>query len=271
MATSDLQAFTNDTFGTIRTIEADGKIYFCGRDVATALGYENPSKAVRDHARQDGGPIRYPIVDSLGRTQEAVFITEGDLYRLIASSRLPAAQAFESWVFDEVLPTIRRHGVYAIADIASNPKALLTALQELVAAQERAQQLEAQTLMLEQALAEAAPKQSYYDLVLDAPDAVPITLIAKDYGMSGRAMNELLNELGIQYKQSGVWVLYQHHAGNGYTDTKTHVVADGRHARLHTYWTQKGRLFIYEQLKNQRGLLPSIEQDTAMRDGGDLA
>lgn len=251
MAT-DIAIFNNPAFGAIRTTQEDGRVLFCGRDVATALGYENPGKAVRDHTRGDGGPFRYPIVDALGRTQEARFITEGDLYRLIASSKLPAAQAFESWVFDEVLPSIRRHGLYAIDELLQNDDFLEEALQTLRS--ERAKRLAA-----EQALLEASPKVSYYDLVLSSPDAVAVTLIAKDYGMGARKFNALLHDLGIQFKQSGVWVLYQNHAGQGYTDTKTHVVAEGRHTRLHAYWTQKGRLFLYGQLK-EHGILPVIER-----------
>lgn len=251
MATRDLQVFTNDAFGTIRTVEHEDKVYFCGRDVATALGYTNTSKALQDHCK--GVPFRYPLRTN-GGTQEVRFITEGDLYRLIFSSKLPAAQDFEAWVVDEVLPTIRRHGVYAIDELLDKDEFLEHAIIQLRS--ERAKRLAA-----EQALLEATPKVTYYDIVLQSPDAVPITLIAKDYGLSARKMNQLLHELGIQFKQSGVWVLYQAHAGNGYTDTKTHLVAEGRHTRLHTYWTQKGRLFIYEQLKNQRGILPSIEQD----------
>lgn len=80
--------------------------------------------------------------------------------------------------------------------------------------------------------------------------------------MGARKFNALLHDLGIQFKASGVWVLYQNHAGRGYTDTKTHVVAEGRHTRLHTYWTQKGRLFIYGQLK-EHGVLPVIERADA--------
>ncbi|MDO4413047.1 phage antirepressor KilAC domain-containing protein [Cutibacterium sp.] len=140
--------FHNSQFGTIRTIEQDGRVLFCGRDVATALGYENPAKAVRDHARQDGGPIRYPIVDSLGRTQQAIFITEGDLYRLIASSKLPAAQAFESWIFDEVLPLIRKHGGYLTPDmterVLSDPDTIIRLATDLKAARAQAAELEAQ-------------------------------------------------------------------------------------------------------------------------------
>jgi len=105
-------------FGQLRTHEEDGRILFCGRDAAAALGYENPAKAIRDHCRQDGGPKRYPIIDRLGRQQEATFLTEGDLYRLIAHSKLPAAVEFEAWVFDEVLPMIRQRGGYLTPEAA---------------------------------------------------------------------------------------------------------------------------------------------------------
>lgn len=107
--TTNIQTFSNANFGEVRTLEQNGKVLFCGKDVATALGYENPSKAIRDHCK--GGPIRYPL-ETAGGTQQIRFITEGDLYRLIASSKLPSAQKFEAWVFDDVLPSIRKHGGY---------------------------------------------------------------------------------------------------------------------------------------------------------------
>lgn len=252
MATA-LQAFTNHQFGTIRTIEESGKILFCGRDVAVALGYENPSKAIRDHARQDGGPKRYPIVDALGRTQQATFITEGDLYRLIASSKLPAAQRFESWVFDEVLPSIRSHGMYAIDELLQNDDFLEQAINHLRA--ERAKRLAA-----EQALLEAAPKISYYDIVLQSDSLLTPTEIAKDYGLSAKRLNRILRDEGVQFHQSGRWFLYARFAEQGYTQSKTHEYGEGQ-TRTHMYWTQKGRLFIYDLLKNHCGLLPVIERE----------
>ena len=109
---NDLQIFQSAEFGSIRTVEQDGKVLFCGRDVAAALGYTNPNKALADHC--NGVPIRYPIQDSMGRTQQARFIPEGDVYRLITHSRLPAAEQFEHWVFDDVLPAIRRTGSYTV-------------------------------------------------------------------------------------------------------------------------------------------------------------
>ena len=109
-----LKIFKSDDFGSIRTIEQDGKVLFCGRDIAGALGYANTQDALAQHCKSDGVAFRYPIQDSMGRTQEARFIAEGDVYRLITHSRLPAAEQFERWVFDEVLPAIRRTGSYTM-------------------------------------------------------------------------------------------------------------------------------------------------------------
>lgn len=106
----EVEAFESQQFGSVRTVVDGGRVLFCGRDVATALGYENPGKAIRDHCK--GGPFRYPL-QTAGGVQRARFISEGDLYRLIASSKLPQAVRFESWVFDEVLPSIRLRGRYA--------------------------------------------------------------------------------------------------------------------------------------------------------------
>lgn len=104
MATTNaLQVFTHEVFGTIRTTtDKSGQVLFCGKDVATAFGYVNTKDALGRHCR--GVAKRYPIVDAIGRTQDAVFISEGDLYRLIVSSHLPAAQKFEAWVMEEVSP-----------------------------------------------------------------------------------------------------------------------------------------------------------------------
>ena len=103
-----LQVFTNEAFGRVRTMQEDGKVLFCGTDIAKALGYSNPRKAVRDHTR--GGTKRSTLTDS--GFQEMTFIPEGDVYRLIVRSKLPSAEQFERWVFDEVLPMIRQTGGY---------------------------------------------------------------------------------------------------------------------------------------------------------------
>lgn len=250
MATRDLQVFTNDAFGTIRTVEHEDKVYFCGRDVATALGYKDPTNAIKQHCK--GVAIHHPL-ETAGGVQDTRFITEGDLYRLIFSSKLPAAQDFEAWVVDEVLPTIRRHGVYAIDELLDNDEFLEHAIIQLRS--ERAKRLAA-----EQALLEAAPKVTYYDIVLQSDSLLTITEIAKDYGLSAKKLNTLLHDAGVQFKQSGRWFLYARFAEQGYTQSKTHEYDEGK-TRTHMYWTQKGRLFVYDLLKNQFDLLPVIEQD----------
>ena len=107
---------------------------------------------------------------------------------------------------------------------------------------ERRKQLECLTLVQRQQIAELQPKASYYDLILQNKNTVPITQIAKDYGMSGRKFNELLHELGVQYKFRKTWLLYQHYAECGYTQSRTYAIDESRSV-MHTYWTQKGRLY----------------------------
>lgn len=250
MAARDLQVFTNDAFGTIRTVEHEDKVYFCGRDVATALGYKDPTNAIKQHCK--GVAFHHPL-ETAGGVQDTRFISEGDLYRLIFSSKLPAAQDFEAWVVDEVLPTIRRHGVYAIDELLDSDEFLEQAIVQLRS--ERAKRLAA-----EQALLEAAPKVSYYDVVLQSDSLLTITEIAKDYGLSAKKLNLLLHDAGVQFRQSGRWFLYARFAEQGYTQSKTHEYDEGK-TRTHMYWTQKGRLFVYDLLKNEFDLLPVIEQD----------
>lgn len=110
-----LQIFKNDQFGEIRTVEENGTVLFCGKDIALALGYSDTKKAIVQHCQENGVAI-YPLIDSMGREQQAKFINEGNVYRLITHSKLPAAEQFEHWVFDEVLPTIRRNGAYMTDD-----------------------------------------------------------------------------------------------------------------------------------------------------------
>ena len=144
---SQMEIFKNPEFGSIRTFEQDGKVLFCGTDVATALGYANPRKAVRDHTRcgtkcsigvqtgkkADGTPAVQMV--------EMLFIPEGDVYRLIAHSKLPSAERFERWVFDEVLPSIRQHGAYLtrekLWEVATSPEALLKLCSDLLAEREK--------------------------------------------------------------------------------------------------------------------------------------
>lgn len=119
----EVQVFNNEQFGALRTYEEDGQVLFCGKDVTKALGYKDATNAMKRHCR--GVAKRHPITDSLGRTQEAAFISEPDLYRLITHSKLPTAEKFESWVFEEVLPAIRRTGGYMVAAQDETPEQIM--------------------------------------------------------------------------------------------------------------------------------------------------
>lgn len=191
-----------------------------------------------------------------------VIINESGLYSLILSSKLPTAKEFKRWVTAEVLPSIRRHGMYAVDEVLENPDMLIAALMELKEERKRTKALSETVAVQNQQIAEMEPKASYYDVVLNCKDLVAISVIAKDYGWSANKLNRYLHEKGIQYKQGNVWLLYQKYAERGFTSTKTHnfLKPDGTiHISVHTYWTQAGRLFIYDLLKGD-GILPSIEK-----------
>ncbi len=257
-----LQVFNSSEFGQLQIMVMDGKEYFPATDVAKILGYVKPHEAIKQHCRY---PAKHGVPHPQNPTKqiEKNFIPEGDLYRLIVKSKLPAAEQFERWVFDEVLPDIRKRGMYAseslLDDILKNPDLGIRLFTEYKDAKEEARQLQLANAQQKQIIGELQPKASYYDAILQNNATVPITKIAKDYGMSGRAMNALLKELGVQYKMGKTWLLYQQYADQGYTQSRTHLLDNGQSV-MNTYWTQKGRLFLYDLLKNFRGLLPMIER-----------
>lgn len=251
-----METFSSQEFGSVRIIEEDGKYLFCGIDVASALGYSKPRNAITAHCRyalKQGVP--HPQAPD--KLMEMFFIPEGDVYRLIVQSKLPSAERFESWVFDEVLPTIRKHGAYVSDNVLNNPDLLEQALNALKAEREKRAELEAKNAIQLGIIQEMEPKVSYYDIILRTKNAVPITLIAKDYGMSATRLNRILHALDIQYRVGGTWMLYQKYAAEGYTVTHTYIV-DHHTSRMHTCWTQKGRLFLYDLLCDN-GIYPVME------------
>lgn len=248
----------------IRTIEIDGEPWFVAKDVATVLGYAKPLNAVSTHVDADDS-LKQGLIDSMGRVQETILINESGLYSLILSSKLPDAKKFKRWVTNEVLPSIRKHGAYmtesTLEQALTSPDFIIQLATKLKEEQERRRKLETTVAVQEQQIAELQPKASYYDVVLNCKDLLSITSIAKDYGKSGTWLNSYLHEKGVQYKQGKLWLLYQKYAEKGYTSTKTQTFAGNngsQHTSVHTYWTQKGRLFIYELLKSG-GILPLIE------------
>ena len=276
--TNEIQKFYNNEFGELKVMQKGEKFWFPAAECARILGYVNARDAICRHCK---GVVKHATLTAGGK-QTVNFIPEGDLYRLISRSKLDSAQRFESWVFDEILPSIRKHGAYIIPDLleelqrnteknAELLKSLAEEQRERIAAEDRYRrlerenkeykdktlQLETTSRLLEETLEEAKPKISYYDTILQNPAAVPITLIAKDYGMPAVRFNRLLNGFHIQYSVGGTWELYQEYADHGYTHGNVYHTKSGE-AKVHTCWTQKGRLFLYEFLK-EHNILPAIE------------
>ena len=257
-----IEVFTKAEFGGLRTVNVGDKIMFVASDVAKMLGYSNPRKAIIDHCK---GVTKHDTLTN-GGIQAINFIPEGDVYRLITHSKLPAAEKFESWVFDEVLPSIRKRGAYMTEDtikkVIAEPDFIIKLATELKKEQEQNKQLTETCSQQQQVIGELKPKADYVDKILKSDSLVTITQIAKDYGMSGQGMNKVLHDLHIIYSCNKQWLLYSQHQAKGYTFSETVDIPreDGTtKVVMNTKWTQKGRLFLYETLK-KRNLLPLIER-----------
>ena len=257
---NELQLFTNTEFGPVRTLEENGQILFCAKDVAVNLGYGNVADAIQKHCK--GIAKRDTLTN--GGIQSMTFIPESDVYRLIMRSKLPAAQRFERWVVEEILPTIRNHGIYATGEtleaLIRDPRFGIRLLSELQTEREQRKAAEEEREHHKRVIFELEPKARYCDLVLKSKTLVPVSMIAKDYGLSAMKFNLLLHELGVQYRMAETWLLYQKYADQGYAHSQTHVLDNGT-TIVTTCWTQKGRLFLYQLLKEQAGVLPVIERD----------
>lgn len=231
----------------VRTILVNDEPYFVGKDVAEVLGYSNTQKAILNHVdEEDKGVTKW---DTLGGKQNMTIINESGLYSLILKSKLPNARKFKRWVTSEVLPTIRKTGSYT-----NVPQSFAQALR-------LAADLEEKNQLLEQQIAEYEPKISYLDTILSSTDTVATSQIAADYGMSAIALNKLLNQLGVQHKVSGQWLLYRKHMNQGYTKSHTSEIPKsdgGVKVVMNTKWTQKGRVFIYNLLI-AKGYYPQMD------------
>ena len=251
-----VQIFENNGRGiSLPVKEVGGQVYFEAEASAIGLGiYLEKSGAKYVRWERVRKYLNSPQVE------KGDWITEPQFYKLAFKASNEVAEKFQDWVASEVLPSIRRHGAYLtdkkLEEVLLNPDTIIKLATELKAEREG-------RLIAEQRVNELTPKASYYDLVLKNQSLVTITQIAKDYGMSGREMNAKLHDLKVQYKQGSTWLLYSKYQKTGWTHSDTIVVdrTDGtKKAVMQTKWTQKGRLGLYDLLKNN-GVLPLIEQE----------
>ena len=222
---------------------------FVAIDVCSVLGIQNTTQAMSQLDEDE----KYPyVLHRLGKMKTVNTISESGLYSLVLRSNKPEAKVFKKWITSEVLPSIRKHGMYAnkqtIEQMLENPDVLITTLQNLKKEREEKERLQIQNELQDKQLKISAPKVEYYDEVLQSKSTYTTNQIAKELGMSAIGLNSELNDLKIQYKQSGTWLLYSKYQNKGYTKTKTHTFTDNHgntQTAMSTVWTEKGRLFVH--------------------------
>ena len=231
-----LRIFNHEMFGNIRTMNSErGETFFVGKDIAEALGYAKPENAICIHV--DNEDKTTTLIQGTGSNykSKAVVINESGLYALILSSKLPQAKAFKRWVTSEVLPQIRKTGVYV----------------------SQKKQIESMTRHIE----ELEPKAEYCDQVLESVSCFTTTQIAKELSMTVHDLTRLLMEQKLMYRQSGQYMLYADYARKGYARNRTHSHRDAEgelHTRTYLVWTEEGRRFIHRICQDEKVMIPFI-------------
>lgn len=238
---NQMEIFKNPEFGSIRTFEQDGKVLFCGLDIAVALGYSNPRDALRRHCK---GVVKRDTLTE-GGPQQLSFIPEGDVYRLIVHSKLPSAERFERWVFDEVLPSIRKHGAYItrekLWEVATSPEAMMKLCSDLLAEREENAALREENAMLE-------GKAAFYDLFIDLKHSTNLRTTAKELVVPERRFVRFLLEQRFVYRApSGNVLPYAKPANDGLFTVKDYC--NHGHLGSYTLVTPKGKLY-FAQLRD---------------------
>lgn len=236
------QQVLNQSFRVFGSLENP---LFLAKDVADWIEHSDVSTMMRTVDEEE--KLTQTMFVS-GQKREAWFLTEDGLYEVLMQSRKPIAKAFKKQV-KKILRDLRLYGQYKVPRTYAEALALAAEQQNLIESQS-------------QIIGELKPKADYLDRVLKSKSLVTITQIAKDYGLSGIALNKILHDLGVQYKQSEQWLLYSKYHDKGYTFSETIQIEDVNGLSkvvMQTKWTQKGRIFLYELLKGE-GIIPLIER-----------
>lgn len=254
---TNTKQFNNDLF-SLQVLTIEDQPYFIGKEVATILGYVRSDNAIRNHVdNEDKLMHRF---SASGQNRNMTIINESGLYSLILKSKLPQAKQFKRWVTSEVLPSIRKHSTYLtdskLDEVLSNPDTIIKLATQLKEEKQKVKSL-AQDLNI------AKPKIEYHDLILNNDSLLSVNQIAKDYGLSARGFNQLLHDLGIQYKQSNTWHLYAKYQRFGYTQTQPYYDRKGNLLSTSTKWTQDGKKFLYKLLRSHDiypvAIIPPVE------------
>lgn len=271
---NDIQVFSNEKFGQVRTVMQDGEPWFVAADVCKALEIPNVGQAL---TRLDDDEKMNTIISNDGNrgNPTRTLVSEAGLYSLVISSRKPEAKAFKRWITHEVIPAIRKTGGYVhnsevfiqnYLPFADDTTKQLFRLTLDVVDKQNKQIASQQKEIAEKSsvIEEMTPKATYYDVILASPSLMTTTAIAKDFGLTANRLNKILQDHRIQFKQGKTWYLYDEFAKRGYAQSKTYSYKGKEYpdwkATWSTQWTQPGRRFIYELLKGM-GILPIVERE----------
>lgn len=259
-----LEIIKSENFGEMKCDfykNEKGEVFVTRTQIGEALEYSNPNDAIRIiHNRNKERMDKFSVPFKMNGVKTYMYNAKG-IYEICRYSNQPKANDFYDWVYD-VLESVRTTGGYIYGEETMNEDQLvLTAMSVL---NRKVENLKLENLQQKQIIGELQPKADYTDLILQSKYTVPVSSISKDYGMSPRTMNEKLHELGVQYKVGSQWLLYAKYQDCGYTHSKTipikHKTTGLTEPKMYTEWTQKGRLFLYNLLK-EHNLLPMIERE----------
>ena len=259
--------------GGVDCYEKDGTAYLRLDTVARGLGFVK--KADSGNEVVNWTRVRGYLAD-LGVVQKCTtgdFIPENIFYRLAMKAKNAAAEAFQAKIADEVIPSIRKHGAYmteqTIDQILSDPDTIIKLATDLKAERAKRKALEAENEQQRQTIKDFEPIKQYVDTILESTGTLTTSQIAADYDLSARTLNKILHEEGVQHNVNGQWILYRKHMGMGYTKSKTIPItrSDGSpDTKMHTQWTQKGRMMIHEIL-TRRGIKAVMDKEIEKRNG----
>lgn len=259
---NELQIFKNNEFGEIRTITDDkNDVWFCLKDVCDVLGLSNPSQVLEKLDVEERAKF------NIGRQGEANFTNESGLYTVILRSDKPNAKPFRKWVTSDILPSIRKTGMYLTDNVFDmmmrNPEKIGEMLIEYGRTRKENEKLILENKEKDKQITELKPAKEYVDRILSTEDTMTITQIAADYGLSGLRLNQILHQERIIRNVGGQWLLYTEHMNKGYTRSETIIIKrkDGTEKAVPaTKWTQKGRLKIHQTL-TELGILANVDKE----------
>ena len=240
---NELQIFKNELFGEVRTVFVNGEVWFVLADICKVLNLTNTSIVANRLDDDERSKL------NLGRQGEGIIINESGLYKVLLRSDKEEAKAFTKWITNEILPTIRKHGVYMtdkkIEEALTDPDMIIKLATSLKQEREKRKKLEGEA-------ARNKTKVIYYDEILYSGDSKTTTELAQEFGMTTQKLNKLLKDWGVQYYSAGKYFITGAFVSKGYHDIRKYPFTDKEgKKRVNEYmvWTQKGKQFIYDLLK----------------------